>query len=592
MHRTYRPASLDDRTFWNRAVELLRSDPRFLITPEELKAVPDRPALPSASDYLAARRSNDRARVDKHWHDRVHGLALLLANRCGKGVDPNDADDRLLNWLFDLTYEPSWVVSAHLPKNDLILSGTAQFDLSATELMAGLAEGRWLALPWLTQQTQTLDASIVTEIDRRTLTPFGNGQEEKWARLTGPTMNWAGVCAGNILATTLALAAQGFERPAARDRALKVLHHFFDAGFTTSGECDEGIGYWNYGVDFACMGLMGLDEKSFSGSVDVKRLSEVASFPSRAHLIGSTFFASNDSARTASAPISARWLALVTGDQFLNWWDAIAPSKVYRNPCTLTRALWLSMQPIDAAPTTQPTHPEARLLPDQQVGIFQRPTPRGLVTFTVTGGNNVENHNHNDIGTFQFYIDNRALIPDLGAPQYVTDFFGPQRYKKFMVAASSGHCCPSVNGVEQVAAEGTDSKLVEFDAKTRSIELDCTAAYPKEAGLKQWRRRSTMDADGTVTIVDRFDAKGEIVHRIWLDDGEPRTNVDGVVETKSLHLSITPKPQKIEVASFKAGDERLLLREWKADHVLYRVDATYAAKGAEPLTVTTTIQAR
>ena len=38
--------------------------------------------------------------------------------RALKGIDPNDPDDPLLDWTYALATEPSWTVSAHLPRTD------------------------------------------------------------------------------------------------------------------------------------------------------------------------------------------------------------------------------------------------------------------------------------------------------------------------------------------------------------------------------------------------------------------------------------------------------------------------------------------
>jgi hypothetical protein len=94
------------------------------------------------------------------------------------------------------------------------------------------------------------------------------------------------------------------------------------------------------------------------------------------------------------------WLSQLTGDSFLSWWYANHFSGDVRTVPQLLRFLKYKM----LAPTTQmsaPKHPTARYLKDQQVAIFQHETPTGLISFTMTGGHNGENHNHNDLGTFQ-----------------------------------------------------------------------------------------------------------------------------------------------------------------------------------------------
>jgi hypothetical protein len=590
--KPFRPTSTNDRAFWtSAAARIARSDPGLAGVADKVEQLPDRPPMPLAADYLAAKRSNERKRLDDHWRITRHRLAQLVIRRGTKGLDPADADDRLLNWLFAFVYEPTWVVSAHLPGFDLPTSGEPQFDLAATEFAMELAELRETLLPWIDAQSSTLAKSIVREIDRRVLTPFGDGAEVWWHDPAGKrnTNNWAGVCGGSLLTACESLAAQGFDRPKARARAIDCVNYFLRRGFTESGECDEGIGYWGYGVEFACHGMMRLAD--LAKEIDVDRLRAVASYPARSHLFGQVFFAANDTARTASAGVGSRWLARATGDEFLKWWGLSYPVSSVHTLAQIQRAL--AEEPATEKPAAAPTHPVARQLADQQVAIFQSRVQGKLVTFTLTGGNNAENHNHNDLGTFQYFVDDRALIPDLGAPQYVTDFFGPKRYTKYLVAASGGHCCPSINGHEQRSGGAAQTKVLAYsdDAASPSYELDCTPAYPPEAGLRRWTRRAAFDAaTGGVQLTDRYEVDGEVVHRIWTDDGEPRVNADGVVETASMHLSITPKPTTIDVVAIRAGDERLLLREWEPDHLLYRIDATFDVK--QSIAVETSISKR
>jgi hypothetical protein len=586
----FRAAPITDRAFWTQAAERIgQADAGLAQLQDGVDGIALQPPMPLASDYLAAKRSNDRKRLDEHWRITRGHLTQLVARRALSGIDDANADDRLLDWLFALAFEPTWVVSAHLPGQDLPLSGAPQLDLAATEFAMELAETREVLEPWMKAQSGTLARSIVNEIDRRVLTPFGEGAGVWWHDPTGkkPTNNWAGVCGGSILAACQSLAAQGLERPNARARAIDCVNYFLRKAFTQSGECDEGIGYWIYGVEFACHGIMRVPD--LAKEIDIDRLRMVASYPARAHLFGKTFFAGNDTGRSAAGGIPSRWLARATGDAFLNWWTLAYPAGPGRMVAQFIRSL---AEPVSSEkPAAAPVHPVARQLADQQVAIFQSRIGERLITFTLTGGNNNENHNHNDLGTFQYFVDGRALIPDLGAPHYTTDFFSAQRYTKYLVAASGGHCCPSVNGHEQRAGNDTQARVVEYrdDAESPAYEVDCTAAYPAAAGLKRWTRRSVFDARaGTVQLTDQFTASGQIVHRIWTDDGEPRVNIDGVVETASLHLSISPKPTKITVVPISAGDERLMLREWKPDHVLYCIDATFESAGT--LQIETTIR--
>jgi hypothetical protein len=177
--------SIEDRAHWLGLCE----NPRHAALFEKMEALsasaPARPPIPLATDYLAAKRSNNRELLDHHWsHDRAY-LAALALRRCVRGLEMDDPDDQLLNWLWAFVTEPSWVVSAHLPGNDLPASGQPQLDLAACEMAAALAEMREVLKPWMDSVSNTLADSVIAEIDERVLKPYGDGVEVWWQKENG-----------------------------------------------------------------------------------------------------------------------------------------------------------------------------------------------------------------------------------------------------------------------------------------------------------------------------------------------------------------------------------------------------------------------
>ena len=61
--------------------------------------------------------------------------------------------------------------------------------------------------------------------------------------------------------------------------------------------------------------------------------------------------------------------------------------------------------------------------------------------FAIKGGNNGEPHNHNDVGSFLYFIGEEEIISDLGAGEYTKAYFGPERYS-VLCCSSRGHSVP------------------------------------------------------------------------------------------------------------------------------------------------------
>lgn len=598
----FRPARIDDRETWQRIAADPAAAAELTRQRADLDQVPPTMPLPTAADYLAARRSNDRARLDNHWRRTRPQFARLTVDRLLKGIDPNDGDDRLLNWSFAFVHEPTWVVSAHLPQNDLPLSGAGQLDLAGCEAAGELAEFREAMLPWIEVNTQTLGETIVREIDRRVIGPIMTETPPWWARLDARRddakrlNNWTGVCAGSILTACQSLEATGHPRPECRDRMIALLRVFFEVAFGEAGECEEGVGYWNYGIEYACLPMMRMTRAQLAESFDIERIKLVANYPEQCHLVGDVFFCGNDGEPRASiTPGVDAWLADLTGSDFLRYWGSLGRSGGLRSIPHLLRFL---QSPGNATPTTQvaaPRHPPARLLADQQAAIFQRPSTRGLFTFTVTGGTNDELHNHNDLGTFQLFLGDRLIIPDLGRPQYTTDFFkDATRYTKYIVAASSGHCCPAVNGVEQRVGKAAAGRVIGWSPEHGELSLDLTTAYPPDARLKRWHRSTHVPPDSATAIqTDEFELDGDgiVTHRIW-SLVEPKAADGGatILLGDDAVLRVEPTPAKAEVLTFRTDDPRLMLRGYAKDSMAYRVDLTYRVEAGKPLTVTTRVE--
>ncbi len=596
------PIPMDDRSFWDR----VRGEARFaelmkVVRSQTEEAAMDPPRL-RATDYLAAKRHNNRNATDVYWQSHRRTLSNLAMNRCLLGIDPADPDDRLLNWLWSFLTEPTWAVSAHLPEMDLPSMGSHTLDLAATELAAMLAEMCECLRPWMDSVSNTLSDSIVSEIDRRVLIPFLEAPPSTWAREDAPHMNnWTGVCAGSILTTCESLAAQGYARPEARRRAIDLLNVFLHRAFSEHGECDEGVGYWLYGMGLACMGWSRLDRSEFERSVDQDRLRVVADYPHRAHLFDNVFFSGNDAGLFAAAPsYFVAWLEGATGLQWLNHWMRIAPETNpghLRHFGMMLRQLALPREPEAVEETAAAIDGGgAQYLPDQQVAVFRTQTPGGELLGALSGGNNAERHNHNDLGHFIITFNRDIIIPDLGAPYYQADFFGPKRYT-YLSASSRGHNCPIIAGHEQRTGLDAAARVIAYEpqAATPHFVIDLTAAYPPEAGLASWTRRLDCvhprdDQHGMMVVVDEFRTQAPntpITHVIWslahphhlaAANQPPRLRMGAMV------CELPVSPNAIELDSIDAGDEKLRTFIGKR---LHRISAEYQTNDAGELRIET-----
>lgn len=598
------PHSIENRAHWQK----LRNDPRHTALFEKMEALiaatPAQPPIPLATDYLAAKRSNNRKLLDHHWQQDRAQLTALALRRCVRGLEANDPDDQLLNWLWAFLTEPSWTVSAHLPGNDLPASGQPTLDLAACEMAAQLAEMREVLKPWMDSVSNTLADSVIAEIDERLLEPYGNGAEVWWQNTSRELNNWLGVCAGSILAACESLAAQGQPRPKARQRALDGLRLYVDQCFSEHGECDEGLSYWVYGLTYACLGWSRLTHEEFTANVDVERLRLIADYPRRIHLFDNYFFSGNDATLHVPPPLDLiPWLAAATSTTWLLEWAAMPEpntkdGRSFGQLLRMLEALHSSTSPLKArvlAVGEQQTKDRHQHLPDQQVAILRAQTPQGELLATLSGGHNAERHNHNDLGHFIIAANKQLIIPDLGAPEYTADFFGPRRYT-YLPASSRGHCCPLIGDNEQRAGAEAAGKILSWtpEADQPQFVLDLTAAYPPEAGLISWTRSLELRnqvSSTRIVIADHFHtqtAGQQITHVIWSLEAPQKIGCSKDQEQLKfgpLACELTPAPSAGNIVTVEADDLRL--REF-GGRTLYRGEAIYHTDNQGKLRIETT----
>jgi hypothetical protein len=342
----YQPAGIDNRSYWTKLDTLLPAHRLLTNLRWQLPAIPDRLPMPTAAEYLSVQRKNDRSPLDDHWRQTRMGLSRLVVNRLLHGIEPSDPDDRLLNWLFDLTFQPTWMVSAHLPEHDLPGADAPELDLAACELAGELAEALELIGPWLSGQTQTLNATIVQQIDRRCLHPLVAGCDQAWAKLDGPSLNsWSGVCAGTLLAACLALEGIGQSRPEARKKALTILAAFWEKAFTPEGDCRQGALYWGYGIEGACVAMSRLSREEIEAHFNLPRIRQVAGYLERTCVDGNTFRIDGQTKCSYSPAIGAiGWLANFVQSDFLRQLVAKHPAGPGRTVNLLLRDLAIAPQ--------------------------------------------------------------------------------------------------------------------------------------------------------------------------------------------------------------------------------------------------------
>jgi hypothetical protein len=167
------------------------------------------------------------------------------------------------------------------------------------------------------------------------------------------------------------------------------------------------------------------------------------------------------------------------------------------------------------------------------------------------GGNNAESHNHNDVGSFLLYVDQKPMIVDAGVGVYTRQTFSSERYSIWNMQ-SNYHNLPLVNGIAQAPGSEFRSRNATFDAKKSIFSLDIAKTYPKEAEVDKWQRTFQLQQNGGLVIKDAFKlSKTKLPNQLnYLTWSKPDISGRGVVtlEKEGSKLKISYNPNQFEAS--------------------------------------------
>lgn len=477
--------AITDRTAWGRLAA--QPEGRKLVAQAEkllTQPIPDQPD----DLYLEYSRTGNRT----HWQAvsgvRRGRLVTLVLAEC---LEDKGRFLTGINAIVDaLCAEKTWVLPAHD-------GGLKNFHGAVTEIDLGSS-----ALAWDMGITDALLGDrmdpatrqrMQENVRRRVLVPFqeqitGKRPANWWLTVTN---NWNAVCLAGVTGAALAEAPTRAERAEFAAAAEKYIHSFL-SGFTPDGYCSEGLGYWDYGFGRFTL-LSETLRRATGGMEDLLARPEAhnpALFATRIQIINGVAPA------FADCPVDAHPQAPLMA--FLNAKFALGLSEyseANRSPTFGNLAETLIYNFPSGAPAAGVTTtsdnlggPRLRDWFDKGGILISRPAPNSACRLGVAlkGGDNAENHNHDDVGSYVVVSGDRAVLLDPGGETYTARTFGPHRYDSKLLN-SFGHSVPLVAGKLQREGPDAQGKVLRtaFTAASDTLELDMASAYavPSLMGL-------------------------------------------------------------------------------------------------------------
>jgi hypothetical protein len=289
------------------------------------------------------------------------------------------------------------------------------------------------------------------------------------------------------------------------------------SGFTASGYCTEGLGYWGYGFGHFVLIAEAVGQAT-GGKADWledAKVKEVARFGRRMEILPGIYPAIADC--DPKTQPSVRLTAFLSRRFGMGLREAEQQGLLLAGgPTTCLFELGLFAFPNSASAAVAPegataSQPLRDWFPD--VGcLICRPAAdaKRALGVAIKGGHNAEHHNHNDVGTFIVALGNAVPLVDPGNENYTGRTFSSRRYES-NVLNSFGHPVPRVAGALQEAGRQAEAKVVkaEFTERTDTLVLDIRSAYSVKP-LRKLLRTFVYSREGagrlTVTDEAEFDS--------------------------------------------------------------------------------------
>lgn len=503
--------SYKDRSFWDKMKE---SDEAKKLLGEEAPALLEKGMPPFVDSlYLHLNKTNVRLPGEVMMNARYHYLFRLSLAECIE--NKRRYVPAIEKALIALCEQKAWSIPAH----DRSLQNYNGTDYYVDLVVATAGNG-------IVQCVTMLDDRLSPEVKARVLCAFREKmfrpvyrclEETKpfwWFTITN---NWNSVCLAGVTGAALALLPDKEER-AYFVAAAEKYNVYGMQGYADDGYCSEGVGYYNYG--FRAYILLREEVcRATQGKIDFFRhpkFVRITQYGKKIQMVNSLCPAYSD----CRIGLSPDWFVTDYCDRALG---IISQEEQYNLPASGNFSLHLIELFPNQAWKVAMTDEIRQILKEEsdplhayyeKAGILiARPAVGSTCRMAVSakGGNNAENHNHNDVGSYVVTLGKQTMAGDQGGPfSYPGDYFNADAPEKYKSKGSFGHPVPVVDGKTQSAgamAQGIVLQKELTDGKD-TFSIDYASAY-STPNLEKLVRTFIYDrkGEGNFTVGDEFTAK-------------------------------------------------------------------------------------
>lgn len=527
-----------------------------------------------ATDYIEYERSGNRRIMEDPFGSNNGAIADLVMAELAEGK--GRFIDQLINGVFQSCEMTSWVLSAHLSaqhsKRSLPDYKEDVIDLTAGDLGSLLSWTYYFFHTEFDKVNPVISERLRHELQKRILDTYMKEDRFWWMAFDvdgdkGFVNNWNTWCNSNILQCFLLLENDREKLAKAVYRSMVSVDKYIN--YTKSdGACEEGPSYWGHSAG-KLFDYLHLIYNATNGKISLFSnpiIKNMGEYISRSY-VGNGWvvnFADASAREQLDYHLIARYGDKVDSKE-LKEFSAYLKKQHYR-PVTIERDMLRTLESfrydreIDSYPPAHP-HIPYTYYPETQFCYLANKT----LFLAAKAGYNDESHNHNDVGTFNLYVNNQPVIVDIGVETYTGKTFSKDRYTIWTMQ-SDYHNLPQINGQQQEYGRAYKAGQVEANPDKKTFLMDIAGAYPQKAGIEKWQRTYRLAAN-TLHIEDNFQLDNPSVPNrqhfiVW---GDAKIIQPGTIRINSnnefVELTYNPLQLNATIETLEVKDPRLT-RVW------------------------------
>ncbi len=570
--QTYAPfPAIEDRDYWD-AIASSQQGQEYLA--EALELLSKAPEVPISDEiYRRANLEGLRSIYKPKYYRTMDRLERFLLAECIEN------EGRFLGqietYIEAIISMKSWLHPNHDDAENSVMEGQRMaIDLGARKFGFVLA----LCQTTLTDKLPAeLQDQILQQVKRRISDSYlasCKGDDKVGNQWIFGAGNWNSVCTSGSVLAIITTSQSKEERVAAIGSAINSMGYYVD-GFGQDGYCTEGLGYWEYGFGhYLYLAHMLYDYSD--GAIDLfefnnsEKMVAIANFPEN-YEIHNRFYAPFADGVTGVAAGSENFGYLMSAICY----GSRKPTYFESSESVFTVIGWK-----DNGENIQES------LTDNLAGVtyfddfgavISRGEQENRFSAVIKAGNNGENHNHDDVGSYFILLGNDLVAGDIGAPSYIAGAFDVTNPAR----CSWGHPVPRINNTIQSNGKEFKGEIIEtqFEAMKDVATLDLKGAY-QVPEIETLHRTMINDKNGAgeIKIIDKFTASAPV------DFGTAITiNVDYQIEGNTIILDTGEHKVKVVVTSpdgqIELKDEWIPVEKLRSGRKSYRIGVEFT----EPL---------